>query len=540
METYQKYKARVNSLSAVEGRAWEAWKKVMTLAIAKIPLQKHPWIDVQISKGIRDLKQMPIVTKLADKNLGMIPMHGEIYNKLLRDHLHSDTYIQVNRFPWDDVTRRLFNIVHSANQIPDRLQDKWLKDVESRREPCPFYVIPKIHKARLSARPITAQHSYVLAPMSIALARVLQFEVDSIAEIAKDSKTVMQQLENIKCVKRFVFLTYDVEQLYPSIDLHDAIKTLRDSVPIMRADRNFWTKVLQLIMFNNYVSAEGKIYRQMKGTATGTQVAPPFANLYLYHKFKEILRNPKIQYQSRFIDDGVLLVDDEDTARDIAQRLNDKCNLKFTYVVNKTRATYLDITIYKGARYALHRKLDTKVFFKPTNKLLYLPAISNHPGCHKTGVIKGEAIRCLRNTSDKAQWLTAMSWIFKGLRQRGFSGRMIQQKFRHIRFDDRTKYLNNERDDTKPKRTMIMTQFNNETRHHWRKLMTKYPLQAIIRTKLLGRMNKKQQELIADWPPQVIFKDFAKLGKQIISAKQAYVRKPAARRNNDMASISDL
>jgi hypothetical protein len=79
-----------------------------------------------------------------------------------------------------------------------------------------------------------------------------------------------------------VFLTYDVKQLYPSIDPQDEIKTLHESVPIMRADRNFWTKVLQLIMFNNYVSAEGKIYRQVKGTATGTQVAPPFANLYLY------------------------------------------------------------------------------------------------------------------------------------------------------------------------------------------------------------------------------------------------------------------
>jgi hypothetical protein len=91
------------------------------------------------------------------------------------------------------------------------------------------------------------------------------------------------------------------------------------------------------------------------------------------------LRIPKIQYQSRFIDDGVILVDDEETAQDIAQRLNDKCNLKFTHVVSKPRATYMDITIYKGSRYELHRKLDTKVFFKPTNKLLYLPTIRPSP-----------------------------------------------------------------------------------------------------------------------------------------------------------------
>jgi hypothetical protein len=204
----------------------------------------------------------------------------------------------------------------------------------------------------------------------------------------------------------------------------------------MRADRNFWTIALQQIMFTNYVQAEGNIYRQMKGTGTGTQVTPPFANLYMYHKLKEILRNPKIQYLSGFIDDEVILVDDEETALDIAQYLNDKYNLKFTYVVSKTRATYMDITICKGARYKLHRKLNTKVFFKPTNKVLYLPAISHHPGSHKTAAIEGEAIRCFWTTSDKAQWFTAMAWIFKGLRQRGYSGRMIQQKFRHITFED--------------------------------------------------------------------------------------------------------
>jgi Reverse transcriptase (RNA-dependent DNA polymerase) len=400
----------------------------------------------------------------------------------------------------------------------------WLKDAEIRRAPCPFYVIPKLHKAKLSSRPITAQHSYVLAPMSCALAKILQMEVDQISEIAKDSKTVMQQLENFKCSKNFVFMTYDVEQLYPSIDLHDAIKTLHKSVPIMREDRNFWTKVLQLIMFNNYVSAENKIYRQMKGTATGTQVAPPFANLYLYHKLKEILRHPKIQYRSRFIDDGIILIDDEETALEIAKQLNDACGLKFTFAVNRTQATYLDITVYKGPKYELHRKLDTKVFFKATNKLLYLPAISHHPGIHKTGVIKGEAIRCLRNTSDKAKWLNAMNWIFKGLRQRGYSGRIIQQKFRHIRFEDRMKYITNERTDSKPKQITIMTQFNKETRHHWRKLLNKYPLEAILRPKRLGILNKKQISLISDWPPQIIFKDFAKISKALISAKQAFVR----------------
>jgi hypothetical protein len=108
----------------------------------------------------------------------MIPIQGDICDNLLRDHILSDTYIQVNRFPWDDITRSMFYIFHSASSTPQWMQESLLKDIENRREPCPFYVIPKVHKARLSSRPITAQHSCVLAPMSIAIAKVLQFEVD--------------------------------------------------------------------------------------------------------------------------------------------------------------------------------------------------------------------------------------------------------------------------------------------------------------------------------------------------------------------------
>jgi hypothetical protein len=66
VETHQKYNARIHTLSAPEGRAWEAWKTATTLAIAKIPKQKPPWLDAKITSGIRDLKQIQIVTKLAD------------------------------------------------------------------------------------------------------------------------------------------------------------------------------------------------------------------------------------------------------------------------------------------------------------------------------------------------------------------------------------------------------------------------------------------------------------------------------------------
>jgi hypothetical protein len=97
----------MNALSAVKERAWDAWNFVMTKAIAKTPRQKPVWPDGRIRKGIFDLKQLPIVTKLADKNLGMVPIRGEIFNNLLHTHLNSDTYVEIYRFPLEEIVRRL-------------------------------------------------------------------------------------------------------------------------------------------------------------------------------------------------------------------------------------------------------------------------------------------------------------------------------------------------------------------------------------------------------------------------------------------------
>ena len=69
-----------------------------------------------------------------------------------------------------------------------------------------------------------------------------------------------------------VFLAYDVEQLYPSIDLKDALSVLVNNVPALSALCGLWIKILKLIMYNNCVTANGEIYRQMSRTATCTQL----------------------------------------------------------------------------------------------------------------------------------------------------------------------------------------------------------------------------------------------------------------------------
>ncbi len=538
------YTSSFNALTnQAEREGLQRWQRAILNDIEERVTETKPKkLDLLIGKGIRDLRAMDVILKQADKNLGIVPIHGHVYNRMVMDHIgERATYGKVNRFPVEAITQRMGNIIGAARVNP-YYRAKWMKQAEGDPQPCPFYVMPKLHKKKMFAsRPVTVQHSYILAPLSKALAQVLQEVVETIPEIARDSKTVAQRLDTFKFAKPGVFLTYDVEALYPSIDLHDAIQTLSDNVPVLGERNGFWLKILKLIMFNNYVSFKGQVYRQLQGTATGTHVAPPFANLYLFFKCRHILERDSIQLQSRFIDDGFIIVDTEEEAESIARDLNGMGNLKFTYEVSKSEAVYLDLHIYKGDRFRAARQLDFKVFFKAINKFLYLPARSHHPMAMKLGIVKGEAIRCLRNCTSKVEWLKALHIIFKGLMARGYNPIDVKKKWKEVRFEDRQEYLHGySQAKGKPEGKLVLTTYSDKTRATWKWLIQRnsVPRRLMIRGK---KMNVHQRDIRESWPPKIVFKNFPKLGRFLISSTAEWSKKNSRKvREGDRVEVQEL
>ena len=522
-QTFDKFESTFSSFSSTEATNWNQWKKMMLKDVEAIKPEGPPRLSARLRKGVKDLKELNLVLKHADKNLGLVAIRGDIYNHMVREHLDSDSFQKVPVFPQGVIIKRLENIVKiKTPEIALSVKNGWIAKAMEAKEPCPFYIIPKIHKPRISSRPITAQHSYMLSTVSKALTQVLQPISDQLDEIARDSKMVVQQLETREVPEDCVFLTYDIEKMYPTIDLRDAIATLEQHLPVMRSNNGFWKRILQLIMYNNYVTWNEEIYRQQKGTATGTQVAPPFANLYTYFKFKPIFDEEAsgIYFNSRLIDDGLLIVQDAVTARRIIGKLNQASSMNLTYVISNNMATFLDLDIYKGPRFKAHKIVDIKVHFKSTNKLLYLPANSNHPGIHKASVVKGEAIRCLRNTSDKIEWLKALHFIFKGMMARGYDGRLIKRKWKEVRFEDREKYVFENSTPMEPKPSRIFVPFHSQAKKRWKVMLKRWPVEPLLIAKRSGKLNQEQKKFLEEWPPQVIFKDFRKIGRMVVNAKE--------------------
>ena len=511
--------SKINRLPQIDQHNFRKWKINNVKYLTQLKY-RPPLIERKIKYGINDLKNINCVIKQADKNMGITAIRGDIYNGHTRKWLQEPAFIKTVTFPHDDIVRRLGNIVSTHNNLKC-IGEKWITHALQHTDPNPFYSIPKIHKQNFGTRPITATHSYCLSRPSMALADYLQLEVNKHDCIAQDSRMVVRQLEKLVIKEPCVILTYDIESCYPNMNIRHAIETITSHL-VHNREQSGWMKLLQLINYNNFVTYAGEIYRQMQGTATGTQVAPPFCNLYLYYLFKNILDDSAILFNSRYIDDGLVICKTRDDAHRIAHLINNVSNLNITYDISYTSGIYLDLIIYKGSRFNKSGIFDLTTYFKPTNKLLYLPFSSCHPTHMKTGVTKGEAIRLLRNNCHKAKWIQQCTFVFKGLMARGYPPSMIKKSWAKIRFEDRDKYIWENSVREKPQGMLIVTTYHPLTRIFWKSMKIQFPFPKIFIPNNKHEYSKKQTELLRKWPPTIVYGQFTKIGTKLISAKQSW------------------
>ncbi len=155
-----RYQPLFNALTnPVEKQGIKRWSKRMEKSIAMLTQPKPTRLDWLVTSGIRKLKDMNVVLKQADKNLGLVAIHPHIHHRMVMSHLEDHTvYQRVATFPINDIKRRIEHTLYLSGMPPWKCA-KMLPDNDA-SEPARFYVIPKIHKSKMYAcRPIAAQHS---------------------------------------------------------------------------------------------------------------------------------------------------------------------------------------------------------------------------------------------------------------------------------------------------------------------------------------------------------------------------------------------
>ena len=104
--------------------------------------------------------------------------------------------------------------------------------------------------------------------------------------------------------------------------------------------------------------------------------------------------------------------------KDFVDKLNTHHpTLRYMYTCSESKVDFLDATVYKGPRFREKRILDIKPYFKSTNKFQYTHFHSSHPPSTFRGLVKGEAIRLLRLSSDPTTYKKACKFLARKFRE---------------------------------------------------------------------------------------------------------------------------
>lgn len=282
-----------------------------------------------------------IIVKNADKNLGVTIMDITWYKTQIE--LHLSQYRKVPAFPFKTI----------KNKVKRLLLDKKINiEKDTWSKPCPFYLIPKVHKSPISSRPISVASNYITSPLSKQVCVLLNGIVKTKEAIISSSLEFVnrvhgkQSLINIAGSRVF---TADVESLYPSIDVEHSIALLSPMLLAHKANSLF-IEAVKVVLRNHYVTYDNVIYKQTNGIAMGTPMAPPWASLYMLALETNIISTfPEVIWYVRYIDDYIGFWNGSDERFSIfidkMNLLHPSIKIKFTELTNS--AAFLDIFIFK-------------------------------------------------------------------------------------------------------------------------------------------------------------------------------------------------
>ena len=173
----------------------------------------------------------------------------------------------------------------------------------------------------------------------------------------------------------------DVVGLYPNIPHDEGLIALRKSSE-SREDKAISTDSLmrikaECVLKNNIFENNLSFFKQIRGTAIGTKMAPPYAIICMGDLEERILQDcsfkPLVWW--RYIDDIFLLWQHgEEKLKEFLYILNHyHPSIKFTSKYSRERIDFLDVEIIKEGN-----RLLTDVFVKSTETHQYLHATSCH------------------------------------------------------------------------------------------------------------------------------------------------------------------
>ena len=408
-----------------------------------IPLKNH-----NLSKGeklamneLKTLVQNKIIRiSPADKGGAMVVQDFDQYIKEAKRQLDDKvTYEKLDKNPTIEICKESNNLVDilKSNKCISEKCEEWARTDPLTVRTHLFYHLPKIHK-RLEnppGRPIVSGVNGPTEKLSRLVDHWLQPVVQKLPSFLKDSTHLLQLVKHWNehlspLPPETLLVTIDVVALYPSIPIEEVgpavIENLEDNRPSEIPDNTTLIKIIEHVLQNNIFEFNGEYFKQLKGTAMGTPMAPTIANLFMGTLEKKLLNDSPWQIDidswRRFIDDILILWrhGKENLEKFIEWLNNQHDSIKFTASYGHTEIPYLDISLS-----IVNGIIETDLYKKPTDANMILPFKSCHPAHCKRGIPYGQCLRLRRICSKDSNFNKRTLELKQNLMKRGYPQKLV-------------------------------------------------------------------------------------------------------------------
>ena len=413
------------------------------LSNLQVPYHQNNLNDGEI-KALKNIRRnSDIIIKPADKGSATVIMDRQNYINEGHRQLGDDRYYKKIQEPIFMETRLKVNEILLDLLDKKFISEKQFQYLKSPDEPRPrqFYMLPKIHKPLEKwpvpnmppGRPIISDCSSESYKVSEYIDHFLQPLASKHDSFIKDTSDFLNKLKQVKINENSLIFTLDVDSMYTNID-HDsglaAIKKAFDTNPDPRRPDQHILDLLELSLKNNDFQFNRETFLQTKGTAMGKKYAPSYANIFMAQFETEAMKKCylKPDFYKRFLDDifGVWNHGRENLDTFLKILNSHHPGIKLTAVIEANSIDFLDVTVFKGPSLRQKGIFDTKVFFKPTDTHQLLHKASFHPRHTFRGILKSQIMRFYRICTQKSDFDSACSLVFKALRSRHYSKRLLR------------------------------------------------------------------------------------------------------------------
>ena len=382
-----------------------------------------------------------IVIKEADKGSAVVVWDRDDYIKEANSQLtDAEVYEETSldsKFLTDIIFKTL-NKMKSKEEITDS-NIKFLLPDDNRL--ARFYLLPKIHKRLINVpgRPVVSHVGFHTEKISSFIDHHLQPLSKKVKSFIKDTNDFVCKLKNIKDLPNdALMVTIDVVGLYPSIPHEEGLLAMRRALE-KRESKDVSTESLcelaEIVLKNNIFEFNEKTYRQLRGTAIGTKMAPPYAILFLAELEEAFLQTcefkPKAWY--RYIDDIFMIwTHGEDKLKEFLEKLNNfHKTIKFTWEWSADSVNFLDVKVSLK-----NGVFSTDLYVKPTDTHQFLHPSSCHPFHCKKAIPFSQALRLNRICSDDSAFENRCEDLYDWLRERGYKHKIVEDQIkRACKFD---------------------------------------------------------------------------------------------------------